>query len=249
MGEKSMKHVALIAAVVVGIIILSPILLLLCLLLLIPLKYKLFVESNEEKIVADFRISYLFGLIRKSYGYNSAEVQDEEPEKKKKKKKKEEKDERGKDDKSEKRGKKESDAKTEKAKKRDKFKLPLTLKRGKTIIRLAFTALKKYIRLLAPSRLTVTGTFSLGCPANTAFAQGAFEIVAAFCRGRARRRKYRGRYSINIAGDYLADDAHFTGEALVSGKITPLRLLGPALWLVSRKEIRTEICNYLRKDD
>jgi hypothetical protein len=240
---------------ILGAIILSPIILLLLILLIIPIRYRV-KFTKQDAARAHVRVSYLFGLVRYIYRYEHGagvgqlyilffRAGGRKARDKKQPAQAEEKPQAPTPP---------ADTPPEKPpapeapkpkvslwQKIKQAKEALTDGRIKFIIKHAFAALRKFFRVLLPRKLCVRGVFGFSCPATTAFAQGTFEIIAAFTRLRRRRR-----IQIDLAGDYLAEEATFRGEVFASGSVSVMRLAMPFLWLLTKKEVRNLIKDFLK---
>lgn len=207
-------------------IVLLALLALVLLLLFVPLRYQAYVSS--AKAVADFRISWLLRLIDIRYMYDNNKLraavrfagfriknQKRKAFKKVKTIKK-------------------SSAKAP-SKKKEKAGLPgrfnslaalLTDKDGKTIIGVCFRYIAKTLNALKPRYLRVDAVFGFDDPSVTGCLLGAYEAAAGY---------FRFRENIRLSGDF--EKPAFKIEASVKGSVSAASLVGPLVWLVTRKPV------------
>jgi len=116
----------------------------------------------------------------------------------------------------------------------------LTSTQGKTIIKLALEASKRLFITLMPKHLNIQGSVGFSNPADTGLFIGAYEAIAGVAGVRD---------SIRLRGDFDTDKTVIQIILSARGSLSIARLSKPALWLLTKKPIRTGIMALLRKED
>jgi len=111
----------------------------------------------------------------------------------------------------------------------------LTYPELKTIIKLVFSCIKKFLRKLLPKRLDISGTFGFDDPAATGMCLGAYESVVTMLNLRER---------IRLAADFAEPGIKLRVAA--SGKFSAAGLMQPMISLLMKKKIR-QFIRFIRK--